>query len=328
MNIVVLHEFPEPALKLLRQAVPGADIHYYPGTQWDDIPVAVTSIAEVLYTSKALPAPETAPNLKWVQANWAGVDQIIDHPLFKARRTTTAAGHDGIQLTTASGVHAINISEYIVMMMLALSHRMPSAFRMMRKAKWTTDRSLFVPQELHGASVGLIGFGAIGRQTARLCSALGMRVLAMRRSSATQESGVEFFSHQQIKVFLGECDYVILTVPLTPDSHHLLDATALAAMKNSAFLINISRGAIVDEDALIAALLERRLAGAALDVFAQEPLPEDSPFWQMENVILTPHIAGITPNYDYRAAELFADNLRRYTAGRPLINLVDFVRGY
>jgi phosphoglycerate dehydrogenase-like enzyme len=157
-----------------------------------------------------------------------------------------------------------------------------------------------------------------------------MRVLALRRSGIQpgQQDGVHFYHRDQLHAMLAESDYVVLTAPLTLETYHLIDAAAMAAMKHSACLVNISRGDLVDEAALIDALQTGRLAGAALDVFAREPLPEDSPLWRMENVILTPHIAGITPNYTRRAADLFADNLRRFVTAQPLINLVDFARGY
>ncbi|MCL5274181.1 MAG: D-2-hydroxyacid dehydrogenase [Chloroflexi bacterium] len=248
----------------------------------------------------------------------------MNHPLFNSQAGLKG---NGIQLTTASGVHAINIAEYILMMMLALAHKLPVAFQLMNRAEWG-EKSLFMPRELHGATAGIVGYGAIGRQTAQLCRNLGMRVLAMRRTAPETQGQVTFYAPERLKEFLGECDYVALTLPLTSVSRHLIDAAALAAMKHSACLINISRGDIVDEVAMIAALQTGRLASAALDVFAREPLPLDSPLWHMDNVIVTPHIAGITPNYGRRAAELFVDNLHRYIAGDPLVNNVDFARGY
>ena len=327
MNIVITTEFPVSALEQFKQAAPEATIHYYPSAAGISVPAGVLAEADVLYTSGQLPAPQAAPKLKWVQTHYAGVDQLISHPLFTRR---DAASGNGIQLTTASGVHAINIGEHIVMMMLALAHRLPAAFQMKSERRWSEHRSLFMPLELHGATVGLIGYGAIGRQTAQLCLSLGMSVLALRRSTPApaQHADVSFYRREQLKELLGRSDYVVLTAPLTSETYPVIDADALASMRPTAFLVNISRGDLVDEGALIAALQEERLAGAALDVFAREPLPEDSPLWQMDNVILTPHIAGITPNYERRAAALFADNLRRYSTAQPLINQVDFARGY
>jgi phosphoglycerate dehydrogenase-like enzyme len=325
MNILIISEFPDSVMALIREATPGATIHYYPSGRLGDVPAEVLAQTNVLYTAGELPTPGAAPGLKWVQVHWAGVDQIIDHPLF-------AQGRSGVRLTTASGVHAVTISEYILMMMLALAHRMPASFGMLYQGYWSRDQARFMPQELYGATAGVIGYGAIGRRTAALCRALGMRVLAMRRGSPGRAlgatEGITFYARHQLDKLLAESDYVVLTAPLTPDTYHLIDARTLASMKPSAFLINIARGDIVDEPALITALREGRLAGAALDVFAREPLPDDSPLWQMDNVILTPHIAGITPRYMQRAGELFAENLRRFTSGQALNNQVDFGRGY
>jgi phosphoglycerate dehydrogenase-like enzyme len=328
MNIVIITEFPASALDVIREAAGDAAIDYYPAPK-GQLPADVLARAEVFYTSGWAPPPQATPNLRWVQAHSAGVDHLIGNPLFA---TAEGEAHPRVMLTTASGVHAINISEYILMMLLALAHHLPLAFAMQQQGEWNMQRQDFLPQELHGATLGLIGYGAIGRQTARLAQALGMRVLALRRTaplalSQTQE-GVEFFTREQLPRLLSQSDYVALTAPLTPETRHILDRNALGALKPSAYVINISRGDLIDEEALIAALREGRLAGAALDVFAQEPLPMSSPLWGMSNVILTPHIAGITPNYEARAAELFAENLRRYRAGHTLLNRVDFARGY
>lgn len=326
MNVVIANEFSAQALEQIRAAVAGAAVHYYPNGAIDDVSTDVLAQADVLYTGRALPAPAAAPNLKWVQSHSAGVDHMIRDPLF-----VRADGEpSGVQLTTASGVHAINIGEYILMMMLGLAHRIPAAFGMMQRQRWSTERERFLPVELYGATVGLVGFGAIARYTARLCRGFGMQVLALRRlePDGREEAGVRFYRGDELHALLRESDYVVLTAPLTRETHHLIDADALAAMKPSAFLVNISRGALVDEGALVEALQASRLAGAALDVFEQEPLPDNSPLWRMDNVILTPHIAGTTPNYERRAAELFAENLRRFSAGQSLINQVDFARGY
>jgi phosphoglycerate dehydrogenase-like enzyme len=275
--------------------------------------------------------PEQAPRLKWVQAHSAGVDHLIGHPLFQ---------RGGVALTTAAGVHGVNISEYVLMMMLAFAHRLPRAYDMMRRRAWNFDRMRFVPDELDGATAGLVGYGGIGRHIAARCRAFGMRVLVARRSPAAQDQapgaapdGVDFVPPSEWRAMLAQSDYLVLAAPLTRETHHLIDAPALACMKPAAVLINISRGGLVDEPALIDALRERRIGGAALDVYAQEPLPADSPLWRLADepdprVILTPHIAGITPRYEQRAAALFAENLGRFVAGQPLRNRVDFARGY
>ena len=327
MNGVVLTDFNDAAAQLIKDAASNAVFHFYPTASLSEIPADILAAMTVFYTHGPLPASEQAPNLKWVQAHSAGVDHLVGNSLF---RRNVAAGAD-IELTTAAGVHGINIAEYIVMMMLGLAHHLPAAFRMKQRGEWDGNRARFVPAELYGATAGLIGYGAIGKRTAQVCKGLGMRVLALRNAAPAHHGdseGVVFYSRDELFKFLGECDYVVLAAPLTPSTYRMIDGAALAAMKRSACLVNIGRGDLVDEEALIAALIDGRIAGAALDVFAREPLPVDNPLWRMDNVIMTPHIAGITPNYERRAAELFAENLRRYQAGESLINLVDFARGY
>jgi phosphoglycerate dehydrogenase-like enzyme len=323
--IVSTAEFSPESLDLFRQAAPGAVIQQFPKPQGAVVPADVLAKADVLYAYGEPPAREAAPRLRWVAVNWAGVDGVIDAPIFKTGE---------VALTSAAGVHAVNMGEYTLMMMLALAHRLPSAFAMMRQGDWASaPRSAFMPMELRGATLGLIGYGWIGKETARLAQAFGMKVIALRNSPPRQaasagDGAVTFMPRDQLHTLLGQSDFVVLVVPITPETQRMIDAPALARMKPSAYLINIGRGATVDEPALIKALRERRIAGAALDVFQEEPLPASSPLWQIENVILTPHIAGQTPNYEPRAAALFADNLRRFIAGEPLVNQVDFLRGY
>lgn len=327
MNIVVLSDFSPASQQVIRDASSGATVHFYRAMPIDQLPADVLSSAEVFYTNAPLPDPEKAPRLKWVQAHSAGVDQLVGHPLFKSRGNGST---NGVILTTASGVHAINISEYIVMMMLALGHRLPQAFKMKQHGEWDVNRPQYVPAELHGATLGLIGYGAIGKRTAQAGASLGMRVMVLRHHANVESvaDGITFYRRERLTEMLGVCDYVALTAPLTPSTYHMIDSAAFAAMKQTACLINIARGDLVDEQAMIDALNHGVIMGAALDVFAQEPLPIDSPLWRMDNVIMTPHIAGQTPNYERRAAELFASNLRRYISGEPLMNQVDFARGY
>jgi phosphoglycerate dehydrogenase-like enzyme len=324
-HILVMTEFPPDVLEKIRQAAQGITVHYYPAGEWAEIPAEVLAQTEVLYAGSDLPAPGQLGALKWVQSHSAGVDHWLRHPLFVPVDGQPQAE---VQLTTASGVHAVNMSEFILMMMLGLAYHINEAYNMMQRRHWNDQRQLHLPRELGGTTVGLIGYGAIGRQTAAVCRHMGMHVLALRRSIQQEQPGATFYRREQLADFLGRSDFVVLSAPLTEETYHMIDAAALAAMKPTAYLINIARGDLVDEPALIEALRQRRLAGAALDVFAQEPLPDDSPLWQLDNVILTPHIAGTTPNYERRAAEIFVDNIRRFVAGQPLKNKVDFSRGY
>jgi len=289
---------------------------------------------EVLYTFH-LPdnALELAPRLRWVQLHSAGADHLLGRPIMAS----------DLLITTSSGIHATPIAEYVFASILAYRWRVPHWTACQRQARWPSGRwELYARPELRGSTLGILGYGSIGREVGRLGQAFGMRVLALRRSAGRAEQGYavpgtgdpdgtipeRFYPPEALHEMLAECDYVVVALPLTPDTHHLIAEAELRAMKPSAYLVNIARGAIVDEAALVRALREGWIGGAGLDVFEQEPLPADSPLWALENVLLSPHVAGFTPHYDRRAAALFAENLRRYLAGEPLLNLVDRARGY
>jgi phosphoglycerate dehydrogenase-like enzyme len=259
-----------------------------------------------------------APHLQWIQLTSAGVDHMIGAGLFDRR--------PDVRVTTASGIHAIPISEQVIGYILTFSRGFVRAGRAQREARW--DR--YTPEEAAGKTLGIVGYGPIAQRTATIAHALGMRVVVLRHTSQAQtEPPIDrFYTPDQLHTMLGESDFVLLAAPLTPETRGLINAAALEAMRPTAVLINIARGGLVDEPALIAALQTGQIAGAALDVFAQEPLPAESPLWAMQNVFITPHLAGANPSYNRRAIELFCDNLRRYIAGAPLRNLVDPARGY
>jgi phosphoglycerate dehydrogenase-like enzyme len=260
-----------------------------------------------------------APNLRWLQTWGAGTDWLMQHPELADR---------DFLLTNASGVHAIPISEHIFAFLLAFARKLPRSIRAQEKHLWqrTIRSELF---ELSNKTMLLIGVGAIGKRTALIAAAMGMRVWGVRRNPTTSEAGIERMVGQQAWLdLLPEADFVVLTVPLTNETHHMVNAEAFARMKPSAHIINIGRGATIDEQAMIEALRSGQIAGAGLDVFATEPLPEDSPLWDMENVITTAHYSGITNEYDQRAMQIFLENLQRYGHGQHLMNLVDKKIGY
>jgi len=263
-----------------------------------------------------------APRLRWVQLTSAGAENIIDSDFLR----------EGVTVTTASGIHAVPVGEFVLGIMLAFAKGLHKAVRGQMEHEWLS----YLPSELQGKTAGILGMGAIGSQIARYAKAFGMRVIATRRSAerplAGEQSGFvdvdELVPPSQLNRILSACDYLVIAVPLTAETRHMIGEAELRAMKPSAVLINISRGAVVDEKMLVRALKEGWIAGAGLDVFEQEPLPKDSELWGMENVIVTPHVSGATPLYVERLVELFCDNLRRYLAGEPLRNVVDVKRGY
>ena len=277
---------------------------------------------EVILSNPVVPEEivSRAPHLKWLQLTSAGVDRLLDAGVVRSQ----------VKVTTASGIHATSISEYIIGAMLAFAKGFPRAIQAQAERAWTS----YLPPELEGATVGIIGMGAIGRRTAELAKGFRMRVLGMRRSVTTRTAATgdpsfdEYVPPADLPYLLRESDYVVLAAPLTPETRQMIGEAELRSMKPGAVIVNIARGAVIDEGALVRALKEGWIAGAALDVFEREPLPAESELWGLRNVLLTPHISGGTPRYMERAVELFCDNLRRYLAGEPLRNVVDVRRGY
>jgi phosphoglycerate dehydrogenase-like enzyme len=302
-----------------------------------EVPPALWRETEILYTSFAtpLPAPEQVPRLRWVQLYSAGPDQVLTHPLF--------AGE--VVCTTTSGIHAVAIAEHVFTMLLAWFHRLPRLLEWQQRGAWPrpAQRSLlFTGEEIRGKTFGVVGYGSIGRELARLATAFGMRVLAMQRGADHRDPGfvlpgvgdpagtlpARYYIPDEFHAMLGECDIVVIAAPLTAQTRGLFDDAAFGAMKTGAFLINIARGDICEEDALLRALQEQRLAGAALDVFHQEPLPPGHPLWNCPQVFISPHSSGLSTHYDERAGLVFLENLRRYLGAEPLLNIVDKAQGY
>ncbi len=261
-----------------------------------------------------------ASNLRWFQQWAAGADWLMDHP--------QAAEMDFV-LTNVSGIHSVQASEHIFALLLAFARDLPQAIRAQQQQRWVSydqHEHLF---ELVDRTMALIGIGSIGERTAQIATAMGMHVLGVRRDPTVGAAGVEnMFSPDQLLDLLPRADFVVLTVPLTEETRGMIAEEELRAMKSTAYLINVGRGGTVDEDALLEALQEGWIAGAGLDVFETEPLSEDSPLWQVNNLIITSHYAGVTPHYHERALEVFLDNLRRYYSSVPLRNVVDKELGY
>jgi len=275
-----------------------------------------------------------APNLRWVHSATAGVERVLT-PAGRAR---------GLTITNARGVFSDPIAEYVVMMILAVSRRLPQLLELQRERTWQPLQGI----EMRDITVGIIGLGSIGRAVARLAGSFGCRVIATRRrpddmpSSLTAAQGSPGPSARNTGIpgvdlvvgpdalpgVLGRSDFIVLAAPLTPDTEDLIDTRALASVKPGAWLINVARGRLVDERALLRALREGPLGGAVLDTFRDEPLPPTSPFYDLPNVIVTPHTAWSSGRVLDRSVELFCENLERYAAGQPLQNLVDPDAGY
>ena len=265
-----------------------------------------------------------APKLRWIQFPGAGVDSLA--------RTGLLDANSGVIVTTAAGIHAETISEYVFGSMLMFNWNWPQMVRLQDNHVWARSATWYHlgGRELAGQTLGIIGLGHIGRRIAQLAHAFGMRVLGMRRSlSGEQEPDVDqLFLPEQLHELLRLCDYVVISVPLTGETEKLIGEDELRIMRSNAYLVNIARGRVIDEQALIQALREGWIAGAGLDVTEEEPLPSESPLYSMPNVILTPHISGNSAHYDTRLAALFADNLKRYRSGQKLQNQYEPSRGY
>lgn len=255
--------------------------------------------------------------LRWFQSWSAGVNA---YPLdqFEARN---------VLMTSASGVHAYPISETIFALMLALTRKIHTFVQNQAAKKW---HNAGLKLEMHEKTIGIIGVGAIGKETAKIAKAFGMTVLGVRHSAKPTDFVDEMYAIEQLADILPRCDYVVVTLPLTNDTYHLFSAEQFQNMKPSSFFINIGRGEIVNETDLINALKNNIIAGAGLDVFETEPLSTDSPLWDMENVIVTPHHAGATEHYTERLIEtILIPNLQDYLNGKtPSVNLVNYQKGY
>lgn len=269
--------------------------------------------AEILYAWKFPPQLYAkAQRLKWLQAMGAGVDWAIVPEL-----------PPGVILTRAPGVFGPWMAEYVIGWCSWVTQRVETYREAQRQRRWLDH---VLPDRLLGKTLAIVGLGDIGRDVARAALAFGMRVLGVSRRGRLVREAERVYPVGQMARALRQADFVVILLPLTPETHGIIGADAFAAMKPTAWLVNIARGAVVNEAALLEALEQRRIAGAILDVFATEPLPPHHPLWRMDNVVITPHIAG--PSTPEEIAPVFNDNLARYLAGRPLRHVVDRKRGY
>jgi phosphoglycerate dehydrogenase-like enzyme len=334
LQILSTISFPEPELERIRSVSPRINIHLHPTREYGQIPEDVLDSIEVLYTMRSLPEPDQVPNLRWIQAHTAGIDQFHGHALLNS----------DVLITTMSGASTPQMAEYVLMSVLALGHRLPEIMHASAIDQWAEGRySRFEPKELAGSTIGILGYGSIGREVARLCRTLGASVLATKldlkqlndEGYRLEELGDpeadlpdRLYPPEATRSMVSLCDFLVITLPLTPKTQGMVGEEVIKAMKPGAYLIDVSRGKILDHGALIEALNNGHLAGAALDVYPVEPLPESSPLWEMKNVILTPHLAGSSPSYLVRAIDLFTTNLGLYLSDKPLLNRYNPATGY
>ena len=336
---VLIASYLEPELVVRIRAVPGVEVMYEPdllpkpvyqgqhhGQPFARSPEdearwrALLAQAEVLFDfdfTNLGRIPALAPRVRWIQATSAGIGELL---------VRTGLVDSPITFTTASGVHAGALAEFCMMATLVFVKELDRLKADQAAHRWER----YCAREVRGMTLGVIGLGHVGREVARLGAALGMRVIGTKRT--IPPDGVPHVERvlppERADEVIREADVLVLVVPQTSSTKRLLGERELRSMNRGAILINIARGAVVDESALIAVLREGHLGGAALDVFAKEPLPADSPLWDLPNVIVSPHSASTVPAENTRLTDLFCENLRRYLDGRALINVFDRERLY
>jgi len=263
-----------------------------------------------------------ARQLRWIHATTAAVHQLLFPEVMAS----------DVRITNSTEIHGPVVAEHAITLVLALAKGLPSASKFQQEHRWGQEdlwSSPWRPREVAGATLGVIGLGAIGRECVRLAKALGMRVIAVREHPELGSEGADhILGPSQLGELLQEADYVLLAAPLTPKTQALFDEQSFAKMRKDACFLNVSRGELADEAALERALRAGQIRAAALDVFRTEPLPPESPLWQLENLLITPHTAALTDRLWERHYVRFTENLRRYAEGRPLLGEVDKRKGY
>jgi len=313
MKILISFDLSQKYVERVQSCLPGIDVR-----KSSDPKALLSEIrdAEVLlagrFNSEMFAA---AKKLRWVQAVAAGVDRFLFDDFASSN----------VILTNARGVHPAQVSDHALALVLAFSRKLNKFMKSQLEQKWARLEC----EELQGRVIGIVGLGAIGREIARKAKCFGMKVVALDKNVSVQPSSVdELLKPPALLTLLKQSDFVVLSVPLTRETEGLIGERELTAMKRDAILINVSRGRIAREEALVRALREGKIGGAGLDVFEEEPLPSTSELWGMENVIVTPHVAGSTPHYWARVCDIFCENLKRYASGQPLINVIDKKAGY
>ena len=312
LQIVVLNQLAERHLEMLKNADPNCSIHI---AKLENA-APLMAEADILATWGHLDIRQlcaAAPKLKWIHALSAGVEQL----------TFPELQSSSVILTNSKGIHGIPVSEHVFSMMLAFSRGL-NLFIRQQQSIWKR-----VPtDEIYEKTIAIVGLGSIGRSIAKRAKGLGMTVLASKQEQTSEIFVDRLYRPDQLHQMLAEADFVVVAVPLTEATKELFTIEEFRIMKKSAYFINIARGSVVNETDLVTALEQGVIKGAGLDVFDHEPLAETSPLWNMTNVIITPHIAALSPYYLDRAVKLFADNLTHFIQGDEMTNLVDKVKGY
>ncbi len=324
----------ERHVRMIEQVSPCFHVTVQRTRKSEEVHPDVWKKTEILMTDSAWPGPGQAEKLKYIQFYYAGVDSVA--------KMANQLPPD-VQFSTGSGVTTPQVAEYVVAMLLAQSNRIRELLEWQVRSEWATNRAQLGEAEFYGSTVGIIGYGSIGREVARLLKPFNVKILAAKRNvmNPTDKDFVpegmgdpdgllfdRLYPIEAVGSMMKECDFVVVSIPLSPDTRGVITEEHLRGMKPTAFLVDISRGGVIDPEALITALEQKWIAGAALDVFTEEPLPSGSRLWKLPNTLITPHIAGFSSRYTDRLVELFCENLKRYMNGVPLHNLYQAERGY
>jgi len=312
MHVLVYHRRAAEYLRLIRERLP--DLAVIVEDRADALAEKISDAEVLLGWEFPLEALHAARRLRWIQLTSAGVEHLL--PAREQLRH--------VVVTNARGIHAALMADYTLGVMVLLQWNFRRLLREQEARQWRHRHT----EPLAGKTLGVVGVGTVGAEIARRGASFGMIVVGLRRLPAPVEGVSRMFGPGQLLEMLSVCDFVALVVPATPETQRMVGERELRAMKRTAYLINIARGSVLDEPALVRALRGGWIAGAALDVFEREPLPIDNPLWTMDNVVITPHIAGEPTEYARRVVDIFAENVRRWRAGEPLQNVVDFTKGY
>jgi phosphoglycerate dehydrogenase-like enzyme len=319
LTVCVLAPPDDPSLRVLAPAPAG--VRFVIGNRLEDLAAAAPEAEAVCLVFGGRGLLERvfarAPRLRWVHTGWAGLDGTLFPALVES----------DVVMTNSRGVFSASLGEFAMLGVLFFAKDLRRMLASQAAARWEP----YEVEEVRGRTLGILGYGDIGRAVASRAKGLGLRVLALRRDAAASQGDPlvdEGFAPEQRLELVARCDYVVLSLPGTPETQGLFGAREIAAMKSTAVLVNVGRGSTVDQPALVAALAARRIRGAALDVFAEEPLAADHPLWRLDNVLLSPHTADRTATWRDEAMGLFLGNLERFRSGAPLVNVVDKRRGY
>ncbi|MCH7554892.1 MAG: D-2-hydroxyacid dehydrogenase [Proteobacteria bacterium] len=318
MKVVMFYDRPELFMDSLRLRFP--EVAFISCRSYAKLPAVLAAGApDALYgivfagrSDYPRAAMLNTPSLSWISVGGSGTDHLA--PWDPAALT----------VTNSAGVSSGVMAQYVLAAILSLSLGLPGFAAAKRERRWIEGRV----KPIHGRTAAVVGLGRNGQAVARCLSAMGMRVVGVRANPAPTDHVDRVYGFQELHEALGEADFTVLCLPLTEITRHCIDEPAIAAMKPGAILVDVSRGGVVEGDALVAGLRSGHVAGAALDVFETEPLPPDSPFWTLENVIITPHCSAVYEGWERRSVEIFGDNLARRLRGEPLENIVDPARGY